>query len=111
MLLLCCGCHRSSSYDPFLDLSVPIHRDCDAPSSSSRSGGGGGGGGGRSGMGLFSALKVTSTSYINSESNNSTLEKCLTKFTGETGFILFAFIMTQFVSIVAVQFTEFYYFI
>lgn len=70
---------RSSSYDPFLDLSVPIYRESDGQQplrsflgsirSSIGGGGGVGGGAGRA-------------SSAGGDANKSTLEKCLEKFTG-----------------------------
>jgi ubiquitin C-terminal hydrolase len=59
----CLTCqHRSYAFDPFLDLSVPIHRDGEGTN-----------------KGLFSTIRqVTNTSE-----NRSTLEKCLEKFTSE----------------------------
>lgn len=66
---------RSSSYDPFLDLSVPIHRESEHQPARSflgtiRSSMGGGGGGAASSSG-------------GGDANKSTLEKCLEKFTGK----------------------------
>lgn len=60
----CLTCrHRSSSYDPFLDLSVPIHKE------------------GENGTrGFMSAMK--NVTHAGGD-NKSTLEKCLTKFTAE----------------------------
>lgn len=58
-----CRC-RSSSYDPFLDLSVPIHKGESEPPKT-----------------LLGSLKISSGSV---ETNKSTLEKCLGIFTGRT---------------------------
>jgi len=58
-----CRC-RSSSYDPFLDLSVPIHKgESEQPKT------------------LLGSFKISSGSV---ETNKSTLEKCLGIFTGRT---------------------------
>eukprot|EP01032_Pedospumella_encystans_P029593 gene29593-33414_t len=69
----CMTCHhRSSSYDPFLDLSVPIIRDCDlvTPAKSTFLGS------------IRSGVNSISGSGGNGE-NKSTLERCLEKFTAE----------------------------
>jgi len=69
----CMTCHhRSSSYDPFLDLSVPIIRDCDlvTPAKSTFLGS------------IRSGVNSISGSSGNGE-NKSTLERCLEKFTAE----------------------------
>lgn len=59
----CLTCHhRSSTYDPFLDLAVPIHKETES-------------GGTR---GFMSAMK-----NVAGVDNKSTLEKCLIKFTGK----------------------------
>lgn len=60
----CMTCmHKSHSFDPFLDISVPIFREGET---SSRS--------------LFGSIRTNATPP---ESNKSTLEKCLAKFTAE----------------------------
>ena len=67
----CLTCrHRSSTYDPFLDLSVPIPRDSDTPAPARHSILGS----------LRNSVGVGSAADCN---NKSTLEKCLEKFTGE----------------------------
>ncbi|KAJ1408048.1 hypothetical protein B484DRAFT_456427 [Ochromonadaceae sp. CCMP2298] len=58
---LTCG-HRSSTYDPFLDLSVPIYRDSDANQA----------------KGFLGSLRH---SVAGAGDGKSTLEKCLEKFT------------------------------
>lgn len=55
--------YRSSSYDPFLDLSVPIHKGESEPPKTT----------------LLGSFKISSGSV---ETNKSTLEKCLGIFTG-----------------------------
>eukprot|EP00601_Ochromonadales_sp_CCMP2298_P009869 CAMPEP_0173253734 /NCGR_PEP_ID=MMETSP1142-20121109/21496_1 /TAXON_ID=483371 /ORGANISM="non described non described, Strain CCMP2298" /LENGTH=701 /DNA_ID=CAMNT_0014187019 /DNA_START=51 /DNA_END=2156 /DNA_ORIENTATION=- len=60
---LTCG-HRSSTYDPFLDLSVPIYRDSDANQA----------------KGFLGSLRH---SVAGAGDSKSTLEKCLEKFTAE----------------------------
>jgi hypothetical protein len=64
-IFLCCFVtHRSSSYDPFLDLSVPIYRESENAKNT-----------------FLGAIR-NSTVGGGDSSNKSTLEKCLEKFTG-----------------------------
>lgn len=67
----CLTCHhKSNSFDPFLDLSVPIYRDPDATS-------------GKGGfLGSFRTSNPNS-GITGADSNKSTIEKCLAKFTAE----------------------------
>ena len=69
---------RSSSFDPFLDLSVPIYRgENTEPSTKIQS------------SSMLSALKSTVINSISDNNKISTLEKCLGKFTGNlVSFIL-----------------------
>jgi len=71
--ITCLTCQsKSSTYDPFLDLSVPIHRD--VPSSRGDS----------TAQPTRSFLgSIRSTAAFGSDPNKSTLEKCLQKFTAE----------------------------
>jgi hypothetical protein len=71
-------CPRSSTYDPFLDLSVPIYRESESTPSSRTS--------------FLGTLRNTvsgATGGGGSDGNKSTLEKCLEKFTGECALHLF----------------------
>jgi hypothetical protein len=70
---------RSSTYDPFLDLSVPIYRESESSTPSSRT----------SFLGTLRNTVSGATGGGGSDGNKSTLEKCLEKFTGECAFHLF----------------------